>query len=87
MAFTDDFKTVLAPFLKKYAVAKNETERKRVAKNAVEAVSKSKDLLEEKEVDLPKDLETVCLPILLSKSVLSNQYHYFRPLFAISRDV
>jgi SPX domain protein involved in polyphosphate accumulation len=60
MSFTEVYKQVLAPFLKKYNDAENEKLKKAVLKNAAASVVKNKDELEIKE-DLPKDLERVCI--------------------------
>lgn len=51
---------MLFPFIIKFKNAKNEKGRKTVIENAVDAVRKSKNLLE-LEDDLPKDLPTVCI--------------------------
>lgn len=55
---------MLSPFVNEFKEAKNETGRKRVINNASEAVKKAKALLED-ENDLPKDLQTVCIFIIL----------------------
>jgi len=59
MAFTKCYASVLSPFVEKFREAKNEKDRKTVVKNAADAVTNSKNLLEDEE-DLPKDLQTVC---------------------------
>jgi hypothetical protein len=61
MAFTDDYADILSPFIEQYQTAKNDKERKALAQNAAEAVRKSRDLGEDTTVNLPKDLEKVCL--------------------------
>ena len=61
MTLTEDYGKVLSPFLKKYQVEENEKQRRAVLKNVAEAVVKSRDLLEEKTDDLPKDIQTVPL--------------------------
>jgi hypothetical protein len=61
MTFTQLYGSVLAPFIKMFKEAKNEQGRKTVITNAADAVKKAKDLLEEVD-DLPKDLQTVCIP-------------------------
>jgi hypothetical protein len=63
MPFTDVYKDVLSPFLKKFREAENEKVRKAILKNTAVAVAKSKDLMEVEE-DLPKDLENVRLFLL-----------------------
>jgi hypothetical protein len=60
MAFSDDYATILSPFVEKYKTAKNENARKSVLKNAADAVKKSRDLREDNVTELPKELETVC---------------------------
>jgi len=60
MAFTQKYEKILSPFLETYKTAKNEKARKKASKKAAEAVKKSSDLQEDKEVPLPKELETVC---------------------------
>jgi hypothetical protein len=64
MAFKDDYGHIIAPFLKKYNLAKNEKSRKAVIKNAANAVTSSSDLLENGGKSIPKDLETVILFIM-----------------------
>lgn len=58
MALRKVYGQLLLPFIENYKSAGNATARTQVVKNAVEAVSKAEDLLEE-GVDLPKDLHTV----------------------------
>jgi hypothetical protein len=61
MSFSKIYAPVLSPFIEKYKMAKNEKERKAVKTMAVDAVLKSRDLLEDQGIDLPKDLDAVCL--------------------------
>lgn len=65
MPFTTRYSKVLAPFLQKYKEATNEKGRKTVLDNAVDAVRKSKAVLEDAE-DLPKELPTVVVSLLFS---------------------
>jgi hypothetical protein len=58
MPFTSTYSTVLSPFVQNYREASNDTRRKTVLNNAIDAVKKSKALLEVAE-DLPKDLAAV----------------------------
>jgi hypothetical protein len=60
MTFTEEYATVLLPFVEEYRKAKNENARKAAVRNAVDAVGKSGDLQENGRDDLPKDLKTVC---------------------------
>ena len=84
MTFTEDYGKVLSPFLKKYQVEENEKRRRAVLKNTAEAVVKSKDLLEEKTDDLPKDIQTVPLsffsffPLFHNFSLLQAIMRYFK---------
>jgi hypothetical protein len=59
MAFSEDYGGILLPFVEKYKAAKNEKARKAILKTAADAVSKSRDLLEDDATELPKDLPTV----------------------------
>jgi hypothetical protein len=59
MAFSEDYGGILLPFVEKYKSAKNEKARKAILKTAADAVSKSRDLLEDDATELPKDLPTV----------------------------
>jgi hypothetical protein len=59
MTFSEDYGSILLPFVEKYKAAKNEKARKAVLKTAADAVSKSRDLLEDHTTELPKDLPTV----------------------------
>ena len=84
MTFTEDYGKVLSPFLKKYQVEENEKRRRAVLKNAAEAVVKSRDLLEEKTDDLPKDIQTVPLSFFsfflffITFSLLQAIVRYFK---------
>lgn len=60
MSFADYYGTILEPFVKQYAEASNEKGRKGVLKNAADALRTGRDLMEDKGVDLPKDLPAVC---------------------------
>lgn len=62
MSFSKLYSTVLAPFVQEFKEARNEKGRKMVVSNAVNAVKESKVLLENAD-DLPKDLQTVCIPL------------------------
>lgn len=81
MSFTEVYKDVLSPFMKKYKEAENKKLGKAVLKNAAEAVVKSRDSLEIKG-DLPKDLENVCLFLLF---LLSTFWLVLSALQAIGR--
>jgi hypothetical protein len=60
MTFSDEYGDLLTPFVENYKAAKNDKERKVVVRNAADALAESKNLQEDQEVDLPKDLPTVC---------------------------
>jgi hypothetical protein len=60
MTFTKEYGSILLPFVNQYKAAKNENGRKAVVKSAADAVASSRDQLEDKGADLPKDLPTVC---------------------------
>jgi hypothetical protein len=60
MPFTDIYASILLPFVERYKVAENQKSRALVIKKAAEAVMKSRHLLEDTGIDLPKDLNTVC---------------------------
>ena len=60
MSFTQVYTNILLPFVESYKAAKNEKNRALVIKNAADVVSKSRHLLEDQGVNLPKDLKTVC---------------------------
>jgi hypothetical protein len=59
MTFAEDYSKVLSPFSKKFKEAENENQRKAVLRDAAKAVTESRDLLEDKGVALPKDLQAV----------------------------
>jgi hypothetical protein len=59
MSFVDVYGSLLTPFVLKYKEAKNEKGRSAVLKNAADAVSESKDLMEEEAGQIPKDLKAV----------------------------
>lgn len=61
MPFSEIYCNILGPFVESYKLATNQKNRAVVIKNAVEAVLKSRHLLEDTGIDLPKDLNTVCL--------------------------
>jgi hypothetical protein len=61
MTFTDVYASLLLPYIKNYEAAKNQKGRKEVLANAVDAVQKSRNLLEDTGDSLPNDLRTVCL--------------------------
>ena len=88
MAFDDNYSAVLSPFLKKFKDAQNEKQKRAVLKNACDAVVKSRDLLEDKTVALPKDLSAVHLFIscLVFCSLIIFLLH-FRQYLAISKEV
>lgn len=83
MAFGDVYSSILLPFARSYQ-AKNEKGRAQVVKDAMDAVLKSRDLLEDQGGNLPKDLKTV--HIFHSASILCNAY-YLRQSLDISKDV
>jgi hypothetical protein len=64
MTFSDDYATVLFPFIKMYKDCKNEKGRHSVVTKAAEAVRSSRDEMEV-ESALPKEVETVCLPFFI----------------------
>jgi hypothetical protein len=66
MTFSDDYAVFLLPFIEKYKNAQNQKGRKEVLRNAAEAVMKNSNLREDKTVDLPKDLPTVCFYFIFS---------------------
>jgi hypothetical protein len=83
MAFGDLYSSILLPFAQSYQ-AKNEKGRAQVVKDAMDAVLKSRDLLEDQGGNLPKDLKTVHIFHLVS--IPCNAY-YLRQLLDISKDV
>jgi hypothetical protein len=80
MSFIKTYEKVLSPYIKEFGKAANEKVRKMVVKKAADAVSASKDLFEEKGLDLPKDLNNVGVSSLLT--VFYNMKFEFQ---AISR--
>jgi len=60
MAFDEEICDILAPFVDNYKEAGNQIKRKEVIKNACEAVRKSTESLEDRDVSLPKNLSLVC---------------------------
>jgi hypothetical protein len=69
MSFTDIYASVILPYIANYKIAKNEKGRKAVVAKAVEAVQKSRDLLEDKGDSLPNDLQSVCLHLFFPHPV------------------
>lgn len=65
MSFSKVYGSLLLPFIENYKEAENQKGRSAVVKNAVDAVSNAKDLLEEQGGNLPKDLRTVCVSFLM----------------------
>lgn len=65
MSFTQVYGNILAPFVENYKNAKNEKARKGVVETATNAVLNSKNLLEEKGLELPHDLKAVCRSLLI----------------------
>jgi hypothetical protein len=82
MAFGNAYSGILLPFVETYKGAKNEKGRTQVVKDAVDAVLKSRDLLEDQGGNLPNDLKTVCLFHSVS---ISTDAHYLRPSLDISK--
>jgi hypothetical protein len=64
MSITKTYAAVLSPFIQEFRDASNEKARKTVIDIAVDAVKRSKALLEDAR-DLPKDLPTVRVPLFL----------------------
>ena len=64
MTFSNVYGSLLLPFIQNYKEAKNEKGRKVVVGKAADAVRKSRNLLEDKGADLPKDLQMVCFLVL-----------------------
>jgi hypothetical protein len=60
MAFDNEICEILVPFVDNYKEAGNQKKRKEVIKNASEAVRKSRESLEDRDVFLPKNLSLVC---------------------------
>jgi hypothetical protein len=61
MTFSKIYGNIILPFIKQYKDAKNDKSRNVVIANAADAVKKSRETLEDNSVDLPKDLQHVCL--------------------------
>jgi hypothetical protein len=61
MTFSKNYASILMPFVEKYKEAENDKARKEVVGRAADALLESRNLLEDEEDDLPKDLKTVCL--------------------------
>jgi hypothetical protein len=59
MSFTQVYGNILLPFVENYKNAKNEKARKAVVETATTAVLNSKNLLEEKGLELPQDIKAV----------------------------
>jgi hypothetical protein len=70
MTFSEEYATVISPFLEQYKNANNEKERKGVLRSAADAVTETSNLREEKTAELPKDLQKVCLSIIISVFLL-----------------
>ena len=64
MTFTKTYRALLFPFIEQFKEVTSKKEKKTVIKNAVDAVKKSKALLEDAD-DLPKDVSAVCLFFIL----------------------
>lgn len=76
-SFTQVYRNILLPFVENYKVAKNEKARKGVVETATNAILNSRNLLEEKGLELPQDLKAVCCSLLI---LLNYPYHNtFRP--------
>ena len=71
MAFRDIYCNILFPFIESYKLATNQKNRAVVIKNAAEAVVNSRHLLKDTGINLPKDLNVVCL---LSFSICLQYY-------------
>jgi hypothetical protein len=70
MTFSEEYATVISPFIDQYKTANNEKERKTVLRNAADAVTESANLREDKAAELPKDLLRVCLFIIIGLFLL-----------------
>jgi hypothetical protein len=70
MTFSEEYATVLSPFLEQYKKANNEKERKAVLQSAADSVTEASNLHEEKAAELPKDLQKVRLFIIISLFLL-----------------
>ena len=78
--FTDVYSQVLFPFVEGYKASKNEKNRAQVVKDARDAVLKNSSLLEDRGVDLPKDLKTVGVFYSILFSTVADS---FRPYLSI----
>jgi hypothetical protein len=74
MSFSEVYSDILLPFIEKYKDA-NEKGKIRVVKDAVEAVSTSRDLLEDQGGEFPKNLNAVRY-----FSTFFPPFNYIRPL-------
>jgi hypothetical protein len=83
MSFGKNFGKILSPFKEEYKGAKNQKERNAVLKNAADALLKYKETLEDGDVDLPSDIQTVGA-FFLSSSVFLKFIYDFRLSNAIS---
>jgi len=88
MTFAEDYSKVLSPFSKKFKEAENENQRKAVLKDAAKAVTESRDLLEDKGVALPKDLQAVLFFsfFFVFRLLINNIFLNFSPSLVISKD-
>jgi hypothetical protein len=59
MSFSKVYGGVLLPFVKNYKEARNDKERKKILRNAADAVSQRRNELEDQGGQLPKDLPNV----------------------------
>jgi hypothetical protein len=84
MSFTEVYGDLFLPFVESYKAAKNEKNRALVVKNAADAVLESRHLLEDQDVDLPKDLKTVRLFHYVSFFTVTHQ---FRPSLGILKAI
>jgi hypothetical protein len=70
MTFSEEYATVLSPFLEQYKKANNAKERKAVLQSAADAVTETSNLREEKAAELPKHLPKVCLYLIITLFLL-----------------
>jgi len=78
MTFSKIYGNIILPFIEQYKDAKNDKARNVVIANAVDAVKKSRETLEDKGVDLPKDLQHVCLffhSLFFSTMFMTSGHH------------
>jgi hypothetical protein len=59
MSLSKVYGVILLPFVQQYKETRNERERKKIIKNAAEAVVENGNLLEDRGGNLPKDLPKV----------------------------